>query len=628
MTDSVGNKANRLINEKSPYLLQHAYNPVNWFPWGEEAFDKAKAEDKPVFLSIGYSTCHWCHVMEKDSFEVQEVADLLNQHYISIKVDREERPDLDQKYMAACQALTGQGGWPLTVFLTPEKKPFYAGTFIPRQARYGMNGLVDILPKLSEFWKKDRQRVVKAGDELIAALKKMAKVPEVIGAEESMEMPGEELLERASGHLKGSYDQEYAGFGGAPKFPAPHQLIYLLRRSKLNGDEEALEMAVNTLRAMHRGGIFDQLGYGLHRYSVDEKWLVPHFEKMLYDQAVTALAALEAYSASGNEEMALFARKIFSYVLSDLSSPEGAFYAAEDADSEGEEGTFYVWRLEELKDVLGDKRGNMAARYYGVTEKGNFEKGSNVLHRSLDDKEFAAAEELSSSELSKFVEEIRKELLDARSCRERPFRDDKILTSWNGLIIAALAKGANILNEPEYLAAAERAAAFVADKMVSPEGLLLRRYREGEAAIPAFLDDYANLSWGYIEIYRAGSEQRYLEEAERLTREMLKQFKAENDMLYYSALDDDSEDFILEAEAHDAATPSGLSVAVMNLLQLGRMLQEENFTKHAERLIKAQHENLERYPSGFTYLLTALNYALKPSEGRSYCASDRNCGWE
>ncbi len=628
MSSAEEKKANRLIKEKSPYLLQHAYNPVNWYPWGEEAFERALEEDKPIFLSIGYSTCHWCHVMEKDSFEDQEAADLINEHFVPIKVDREERPDLDQKYMLACQALTGQGGWPLTVFLTPDKKPFYAATFIPKKARYGMNGLMEILPKLSEFWKNDRQRVIKAGDELVAAFKQAGKPDQTVGFEESIDLPGEEILEKAAGHLKASYDREYGGFGRAPKFPAAHQLIYLLRRAKSSGDEEAGKMAVDTLRAIYRGGIFDQLGFGMHRYSVDEKWLVPHFEKMLYDQAITALAALEAYRLTDDEEMSEFARKIFTYVLKDLASPEGAFYSAEDADTEGKEGIFYSWRPEEFKEVLGDKRGAIAARYYGVTERGNFEEGSSVLHRNFDDETFAAAEELSAEQLAKFLEEVRQELLDARNRRERPFRDDKILTSWNGLIIAALARGAKILNEPEYLTAAERAANFVAEHMVSSEGMLMRRYRDGEAAIPAFLDDYANLTWGYIEIYRAGNEQRYFEEAERLTREMLKLFKADNGMLRYSTHDDGPEGYSPEAEANDAATPSGLSVAVMNLLQMGRMLGEESFTKQAAKLIKGQNDNLERYPTGFTYLLTALNYTLKAGEDLSYCTSDGDCGWE
>ena len=629
------NRANRLINEKSPYLLQHAYNPVDWFPWGEEAFAKARTEDKPVFLSIGYSTCHWCHVMEKDSFENEAAAELINEHFIPIKVDREERPDLDQKYMAACQALTGQGGWPLTVFLTPDKKPFFAATFIPRTTRYGMNGLMDIIPKLSDFWRKDRERVVKAGDDLVNALQEIAAgTHEQSGSEKGGEnisdqaLPGKELLERAVDHFKGSYDREYAGFGQAPKFPAPHQFIFLLRRWKRSKDDQILEMVLNSLRAMHRGGIFDQLGYGIHRYSVDEKWLVPHFEKMLYDQALVALAALEAYRASGDEEMALFARKIFSYVLSEMRSPEGAFYAAEDADSEGHEGTFYVWRPEELKEVLGEEQGELIAEYYGVTGKGNFEGGTSVLHRSKSDREFAAERGISPVELEQNVAKARTAMLAARSRRERPFLDDKILTSWNGLIIAALAAGSRILQDPQYLEAAEQAASLIAEKMVEPDGRLLRRYREGEAGIPAFLDDYAYLAWGCLELYRTGSNPEYLEEAERLVRLLVSDFRTDSGSLHFSAGTEEPADFGLEAEAYDGAMPSGWSAAVFSLLQLGRMLPDEDLAGEAKNLIKLQLDKLERYPTGFSYLLTALDYALYVNAESLYCSPDGDCGWE
>ncbi len=628
MNEPEEKKANRLINEKSPYLLQHAYNPVDWYPWSEEAFEKAKKEDKPVFLSIGYSTCHWCHVMEKDSFEDREAAEVINKHFVPIKVDREERPDLDQKYMAACQALTGQGGWPLTVFLTPEKKPFYAATFIPKHSRYGIRGLMEILPRLSEYWKKDRDRVVKAGDDLTAALQQMTTSPEEAGSGLKRELPGEDLLEQSVAHLKDSYDSEYAGFGQAPKFPAPHQLIFLVRRFRRTGDQEALNMVVDTIRAMHRGGIFDQVGYGLHRYSVDEKWLVPHFEKMLYDQSLASLAALEAYRASGEEEMAVFTRKIFSYVLSELASPDGAFYAAEDADTEGREGTFYVWRPGELTEVLGEERGRLAAEYYGVTEAGNFEDGSSVLFRAQDDADVASRHGFTRQEFSGVLEEVRRKLYTARSRRERPFRDDKILASWNGMMIAALARGANILKEPAYLKAAIAAADFIEKEMVTPEGRLLRRYRDGEAAIPAFLDDYANMAWGYIEIYRAGNDQEYIEKAVRLSSEMLELFSAASGALRYSVLDDAPEDFGVEADAYDGATPSGLSVAAMNLLQLGRMQQEDDMAEWGESLIAGQSEKLERYPTGFTYLLAALDYALNASGDPASCTLDGDCGWE
>ena len=621
-------QANRLIHEKSPYLIQHAHNPVDWYPWGEEAFTRAKREDKPVFLSIGYSTCHWCHVMEKDSFEDLEVAALLNEHYVSIKVDREERPDLDQKYMAACQALTGQGGWPLTVFLTPDKKPFYAGTFFPKSSRYGITGMIDILPRLSAFWKEERTRVVQAGDELTEALRQMTRTAKEDLSAAVQKLPGTEVLEKAYQQLISIYDQQYGGFGQAPKFPAPHQLIFLLRYWKRTGSEDALAMVMKTLKAMHRGGIFDQLGYGLHRYSVDSRWLVPHFEKMLYDQAFTALAALEAFQASGDEEMALLARKIFSYVLTDLASEEGAFYSAEDADSEGEEGTFYVWEPEELGAVLGQERGQLAAEYYGVTKRGNFEKGKSILHRSYEDEAFADSRGISAGELKKIIEEVRLSLLDARSRRERPFRDDKIITSWNGMIIAALARGFSVFKDTAYLEAAVRAADFIMDKMVSSEGRLLRRYREDEAAIPGFLDDYANLAWAFLELNRATAEQRFLQNAERLNREMLELFDAGGGILHYSAFNDDPEEVALEAEAYDGAVPSGVSVAAMNLLQLGRILQQENLAEKGKSLILARRDKLEDHPTGFSYLLAAFDYAVSSNEEHFYCTLDGNCGWK
>jgi uncharacterized protein len=628
MDNAIEMKPNRLIKEKSPYLLQHAYNPVDWYPWGDEAFEKAKAENKPVFLSIGYSTCHWCHVMEHDSFEDEEVAAQLNENYVSIKVDREERPDLDQKYMAACQALTGQGGWPLTVFLTPEKKPFYAGTFFPKKARYGINGMLEILPRLSAFWKEDRERVIKAGEELAEALRRVSRSGAGDSPEASAELPGRELLDRSYRQFEGSYDKEYAGFGQAPKFPAPHQLIFLLRYWKSSGEKSALGMAVETLRAMHRGGIFDQLGYGMHRYSVDSRWLVPHFEKMLYDQALTAIAALDAYSASGDEEMAELAGKIFTYVLNNLASPEGPFYAAEDADTEGEEGVFYVWRPEEFTALLGADQGTLAAGYFGVTEEGNFENGKSILHRPHGDDSYAQSKGISAAALVEAVEEARVKLLRARAARERPFLDDKFITSWNGLIIAALARGYSVLKRPEYLKAAERAAEFISAGMVSSEGRLLRRYREGEAAIPAFLDDYANLAWAHLELYRATAKRKHLEKAEKLTRQMFELFEEKPGLLNYSAVDQEEDDFPLEAEVYDGASPSGVSVAAMNLLRLGRMLPDEELYQKGEGLIAAQKAKLEQYPTGLAYMLAALDYALNPNEGHYYCTPDGSCGWE
>jgi len=492
-------KPNRLAGEKSPYLLQHAFNPVDWHPWGDEAFQKAKAEDKPIFLSIGYSTCHWCHVMEKESFEDQEVADLLNKHFVAIKVDREERPDLDQLYMTACQALTGQGGWPLSIFMTAEQRPFFAATYLPKYSRMGMSGLIEFLPRLAEIWRRDRDRVEQSAQEVTEALRRHAEDGvKGQGIEIKKELPAADLLDQAYRSMEDSYDPVHGGFGAAPKFPAPHQLVFLLQYGKRSDSEQALHMALNTLQKMHRGGIFDQLGYGMHRYSVDDRWLVPHFEKMLYDQATTAEAALEAYRVTGETEMAEMARKIFNYVLDNLVSPEGAFFSAEDADSEGEEGTFYVWKRKEIMDLFDPEEAELVADYFGVTEAGNFEKGNNVLHRPYDDRDFCKEKGIEERRLGKLLDKAHNVMLQARAGRERPFLDDKVITAWNGMMIGALARGAVLLGEKSYAEAAGKAADFILDRMATGDGYLYRRFREEEAAVPAFLEDYAFMARGLL----------------------------------------------------------------------------------------------------------------------------------
>ena len=602
-------QANRLLKEQSPYLLQHAYNPVDWYPWSEEAFEKAKQENKPVFLSIGYSTCHWCHVMEHESFEDEGVAALLNKYYVPVKVDREERPDLDQIYMAACQALTGQGGWPLTVFLTPDKKPFFAGTYIPRKAKYGINGLVEILPRFSELWNKNKKKVVEAANELTAVIISQSEpsLDKEFSGKDLAGKSGEELLDKGYQALKKSYDPRYGGFGIAPKFPAPHQLIYLLEYSKRKDSKEAAEMAINSLKAMHHGGIFDQLGFGLHRYSVDEKWLVPHFEKMLYDQALIAYTAVEAYNHSADIEMALFARRILEYLLRDMRSPEGGFYAAEDADSEGEEGTFYIWDPEEINQLLGLETGALISDYYGTSEQGNFEKGKSVLHRPFDDREFAAARGIKVSELEQQLEKARTKLLAARDSRDRPFLDDKVITSWNGLAIAALARASDILQDNTYLRAAEKAASYILSNMQQAEGKLARRYRRGETAVDAFLDDYANLVWGLLELYQATGKDEYLQEALGWNSRLIALFYRDKGKLFYSAGDDSADYLQLEAEAYDSAMPSGVSVAAMNFIKLGQITGNEDLMEKGISLIAARRGMINNNPHAFTHMLAALN---------------------
>jgi uncharacterized protein YyaL (SSP411 family) len=598
--------ANRLINEKSPYLLQHAHNPVDWYPWGKKAFARAQKEDKPVFLSIGYSTCHWCHVMARECFEDAEVAALLNEHYVCVKVDREERPDLDQLYMDACQALTGQGGWPLTVWLTPDKKPFFAGTYFPKRSRYGIPGLMELLPRLASLWRERREQVAEMGEKLLQALAAQ-------GRDEGGEaLPGPELLDAAYRLLRDSYDGQYGGFGGAPKFPLPHRLFFLLRYWKRTGEAKALEMAVQTLKAMFRGGIFDQLGYGFHRYSTDARWLVPHFEKMLYDQALLAMAYLEAYQATGDEEFAAAARAVFTYLLRDLRLPEGGFCAAEDADTEGEEGLFYLWTPAEIAAVLGEERGRLVAEYFGVSERGNFEKGRSVLHRPQGHEQFAAMKGMNPAALQGLIDDARERLREARGKRERPFRDDKILAAWNGLAIAALARGAAVLGEPRCAEAAAWAAAFIKEKMVAPGGRLLRRYRGGEAAIPAYLDDYACLAWGLLELYRATFDAAHLRWSLSLSESMLELFAGPGGALQYAG-SDRAEDLPGYADAYDGAVPSGNSVAALNLLQLGWLTGRREWWDRGERIIRAFSGNLQRSPAAHTFMLAALDFALGPS---------------
>lgn len=599
-------KSNRLIGEKSPYLLQHAHNPVDWYPWGDEAFARARAENRPVFLSIGYSTCHWCHVMARECFEDDEVAALLNGHFVSIKVDREERPDLDQIYMGACQALTGQGGWPLTVFLTPAREPFFAGTYFPKHSRFGITGLLELLPHLISLWRDKRAQAVEAGGQLMRALAEQG--PE--GGED--DLPGAGALDEAYRRLGQSFDEQNGGFGGAPKFPVPHRLTFLLRYWKRTGEEGALRMVSATLERMARGGIFDQLGYGFHRYSTDRYWLAPHFEKMLYDQALLAMAYLEAGQATGEGEFAGTARAIFEYLLRDLRAPEGAFHSAEDADTGGEEGLFYLWTPAELAAVLGEERGKLVGEYFGVTAEGNFEHGRSVLRRPPDQGRFAAGKGLDPEELRELIHGSARELHAARGARERPFRDDKILASWNGLAIAALARGGAVLDERRYTDAAAEAAAFIREKMIAPGGRLLRRYRDGEAALPAFLDDYAFLVRGLLELHRATFDSAHLEWALSLSGSMLELFRSDGGALRFAAADG-GEDLPPFIDASDGALPSGNSVAALNLLQLGRLTGREEWWERGEAIIRALGGELRRSPEAYTGMLAALDFALGPA---------------
>ncbi len=616
---------NRLLREKSPYLLQHAYNPVDWYPWGEEAFAKARAEDKPIFLSIGYSTCHWCHVMERESFENEATAEILNQHYVPIKVDREERPDVDRIYMTYVQATTGGGGWPMSVWLTPELKPFLGGTYFPPDNRYGRPGFPAVLEYVAEKWKSDRARIIASSRQVIEEILRQTAIAP------AARIAGKEALESCFSALRRSYDTRLGGFGGAPKFPRPVALNFLLRYWGRTRNEEALEMVLRTLDAMARGGMHDQLGGGFHRYAVDARWFVPHFEKMLYDQAQLAVSYLEAYQISGHEGYAAVARDIFEYVLRDMTGPAGGFYSAEDADSVMDpaephrkgEGAFYIWSQQEIDDLLGQPAAKYFSYYYGVEAGGNVVEdphqeftGRNILAVTRSVEETARHFDASVETVRAALEEGRRRLLEARGRRVRPHRDDKILTAWNGLMISAFAKGGAILGEPRYLAAARRAADFLTREMYRPaERLLLRRYRDGEAAIPGFADDYAFFAQALLDLYEAAFDLRDLDLATELTRRQCELFEDPDGGGFYSTAAGDPSLVMRMKEDYDGAEPSGNSVTALNLLRLAEYTGDEAFRPAAERLFRAFSPRLTTAGVTVPQMLVALDWFLhKPKQ--------------
>ncbi|KDE54824.1 thioredoxin [Methanoculleus sp. MH98A] len=604
---------NRLINEQSPYLLQHARNPVDWYPWGEEAFSRAQEEGKPIFLSIGYSACHWCHVMEEESFADPQVAKLLNDVFVCIKVDREERPDIDQVYMAAAHALTGAGGWPLTILMTADKKPFFAASYIPKESRYAMTGLLDLIPRISKVWQTRRQELENAGDQVIQALQNAART-----STEEGELD-EAVLDEAYNTFFRVFDGENGGFGDAPRFPTPHNLIFLLRYGNRTGKEPAYTMVEKTLHAMRRGGIFDQIGYGFHRYSTDTEWFVPHFEKMLYDQALLVMAYTEAYLATGREEFARTARETITYVLRDMTDPGGGFYSAEDADSEGEEGKFYLWTKDEILGVLGEEDGERFSRIFNVTEPGNYREqpggkrtGRNILRLRRPLASWAHEFETSEDDLVWSVEEGRQKLLTARERRVRPGRDDKILTDWNALMIAALAKAARVFDEPDYLAAAEKAAAFVLTKLRGQDGRLLHRYRGGEAGLAATLDDYAFMIWALIEVYEASFVPGHLKTAVDLSRDLIARYWDCNEGGFFFA-PDGADIPVRQKPVYDGAIPSGNSVAMHALFALGRMTANLELEETAERIRRVFAGTVSESPTACSHFLTGLEFMLGPN---------------
>ena len=600
--------SNRLVDEKSPYLLQHAENPVNWYPWGDDAFRKAETEDRPIFLSIGYATCHWCHVMAHESFEDDEVAGLLNKHFTAIKVDREERPDVDKIYMSVCQSLTGHGGWPLSVFMTPEGKPFFAGTYFPKSGRLGVPGFVDVLEQIAAMWREDRASILKSSEAITAAIQPRS------DSDASVDAISKETMQKGAGQLATVFDPNWGGFGPAPKFPTPHHLTFLLRWHKRSGDAKALDMVEKTLTAMRMGGIFDQIGFGFHRYAVDKQWLVPHFEKMLYDQALLAMAYTEAYQATGQLAFARVAREVFSYVMRDMTSPEGGFYSAEDADSEGKEGLFYLWTPQAVEKHLGKDLGDLFCRFYDITEAGNFEEGASIPHMPVSLEAFAARQATDPLRLDRLLKEARERLFVVREKRVHPLKDDKILTAWNGLMIAALAKAGQALGEPVYGQAARRAAAFILKHLKTAQGRLLRRYRQGEVAHPGYLDDYAFLVWGLMELYGATFDMAYLEEALALNARMLDIFWDQEGGGFYFTGKGNERLITRSKEIYDGALPSGNSVAALNCLRLGRLTGKVDLEKRAEALTGAFATQVVNQPMAYTQLLAALDFMIGPSQ--------------
>ncbi|HYF02707.1 MAG TPA: thioredoxin domain-containing protein [Patescibacteria group bacterium] len=604
---------NALAQEKSPYLLQHAHNPVNWMPWSEEAFKKAADEDKPVFLSIGYSTCHWCHVMEHESFENEEIAQMMNDTFVCVKVDREERPDIDHVYMAVTQMMTGHGGWPMTVVMTPDKKPFFAGTYFPPRARFGRSGMFELIPKIAEVWKTQRKKISESAEEITSHLKKT-----MDGVSAGMAL-GEESLKSAFDVLSKNFDGERGGFGQKPKFPTPHVFLFLLRYWKRSGDITAIAMVEKTLQEMRRGGIYDHIGFGFHRYSTDRNWLLPHFEKMLYDQAMLALSYIELYQATHNEDYAQTAREIFTYVLRDMTSPDGGFYSAEDADSEGEEGKFYVWTEAELREILGDSDAEFLKEVFATQPDGNFTEeatghktGANILHLAETLEANAIKLNLNKDDLKAKIEELRKELFFKRNKRIHPYKDDKILTDWNGLMMVAFARGARVLGNEEYAVAAQKSFEFIKANLFK-NGRLLHRFRDGEATIGGNVDDYAFLIWGLLELYGTTFDIEFLKTAIELNLTMLEHFWDEDTGgLFFTAKDAETL-LVRKKEIYDGAVPSGNSVAMLNLLKLAKITGNAELLKKAEQINQAFSPQISRSPSAYTQFLVALDFAVGPS---------------
>ncbi|HMQ05252.1 MAG TPA: thioredoxin domain-containing protein [Pyrinomonadaceae bacterium] len=630
---------NRLIDETSPYLLQHAHNPVEWYPWGDEAFEKAKAEDKPVIVSIGYSACHWCHVMEHESFEDERIAAIQNENFVNVKVDMEERPDVDKIYMNFVQMTTGRGGWPMNVFVTPEQLPFFGGTYFPPSPRYGMPSWPQILMSIAEAWRERRDELSRSAVDILGELRRVAIVPGASAvAQTSIESIGGELLAGAFQSFVRSYDARDGGWGGAPKFPQAMSMEFLLRHWKRTGENDALDMVKKTAEKMACGGMYDQLGGGFHRYSVDAVWLVPHFEKMLYDNAQLIRVYLHLYQisrselgagASGSAFFRRIAVETLEYIRREMLDPSGGFYSSQDADSEGEEGKFFVWDPEEIIEVLGEADGREFCSAYDITATGNFE-GKNILN--IKDLNSLAADTLSDGRVSA----MKRKLFDEREKRIKPFRDEKVLTAWNGLMLAAFAEAAAILDSREYLEIAKRNADFLIGQLMlksngehgldekpseQPEadrpnstsgGRLLRTWKDGNAKLNGYIEDYANLADGLIELFQVSGESKYLTEARGLAETMIERFWDEENGGFYFTADDHEQLIVRSKDLFDNATPSGNSVAADVLLKLSKFYGDERFERYAHTALRISLDQALRFPQGFGRTLAALEFAVSP----------------
>lgn len=586
---------NHLAEEKSPYLLQHADNPVDWYPWGEEAFHRAEAEDKPVFLSIGFSTCHWCHVMAHESFENDKIAEILNQNFIAVKVDREERPDVDSVYMSVCQAMTGQGGWPLTIIMTPKCRPFFAGTYLPPKARYGMTGLDELLKMIADRWKNEKDRLLQAGDEILNFLKEQNKVS--LQGE-----PDKKLVKEGFAQFLERFDPKYGGFGEAPKFPTPHNLLFLMEYAKKEKREEALKMVEKTLSQMYRGGIFDHVGGGFSRYSTDEKWLVPHFEKMLYDNALLAIAYLEAYTITGKDQYLFVAERTLQYVEAELTDEKGGFYCGQDADSDGVEGRYYVFDPDEIKEYLGEYDGEYFCSWFDITYHGNFEGKS--IPNLIDNPRF--------QERNSRIAKINQVLTSIRRKRASLHKDDKILLSWNGLMIASFAKAYAVTGEESYLKTALKAEQFITQKLVKG-GKLLVRYRDGDSAGEGKIDDYAFYCYALLMLYRVTYRVEFLEKAISFAKDMTDQFFDMENGGFYIYARDAQKLIVRSKEIYDGAVPSGNSVAAFVLYKLAQLTGEEKWQELFHKQIRFLAGNIADYSSAYSFTLLALMQVLYPS---------------